>query len=252
MKTKKLFSIFVIAMIAILMLMAVMSTVQAVDAASKVKVTWNANGGKVGADKIATTTVTKGVKIGKLPKTPEKTGYTFAGWYTKKSGGTKIITTTKVKKEVTYYAHWTKPSSRALNGEEKKLIGAWSAGPYLQISNSNLWIEFKKDGTFKRENSNIGKVGHVEGYWYQSGKWKIVGNKIVCTNIKETWLRKPGTGKYVGDYKDKAIADQTWNYYFSDKTTTTWQDEITLTWLSINHYPGVKDLSRFEDYVKPI
>jgi len=236
-------------MIAILMLTAVLSTVQAVDAASKkVKVTWNANGGKIGTAKITTTTITKDAKIGKLPKTPKNTGYLFKGWYTKKSGGIKITKNTKLKKNTVHYAQW----QRVLTDSEKKLLGSWSAGPYLQISNSNLWIEFKKDGTFKRENSNIGKVGQVEGYWYQSGKWKIVGNKIVCTNIKETWLRKPSTGKYVGDYKDKPIADQTWNYYFSSKTTTTWQDEITLTWLSINHYPGVKDLSKFENYVKPI
>ena len=98
MKTKKLFSIFVIVMIDILMLIAVMSTVQAVDAASKVKVTWDANGGKIGTAKIATSTVTKGAKVGKL-KTPKKTG------------GTKITTKIKVKKKVTFYAQWKKSNS---------------------------------------------------------------------------------------------------------------------------------------------
>ena len=118
MKAKKLFSILVITMIAILMLTAVMSTVTAVDAASKkVKVTWNANGGKIGSSKITTTTVKKDAKIGKLPKTPKKSGYTFAGWYTKKSGGTKITTAIKVKKKVIYYAQWKKSSSKVLTTE---------------------------------------------------------------------------------------------------------------------------------------
>lgn len=43
---------------------------------------------------------------------PEATrdGYTFAGWYTEKDGGTRITDTTKVEKNTTYYAHWTKNS----------------------------------------------------------------------------------------------------------------------------------------------
>ena len=98
MKTRKMVSILIIAVVAILMLTAVMSTVQAVDAASKVKVTWDANGGKIGNSKIATSTVTKGAKVGKL-KTPKKTG------------GTKITTKIKVKKKVTFYAQWKKSNS---------------------------------------------------------------------------------------------------------------------------------------------
>jgi len=47
------------------MLTAVLSTIQAVDAvAKKVKLTWNANGGKIGTAKTTTTTVKKGKKIG--------------------------------------------------------------------------------------------------------------------------------------------------------------------------------------------
>ena len=135
----------VIAMVAILMLTAVLSTVQAVDAASKVKVTWDANGGKIGTAKIATTTVTKGAKIGKL-KTPKKTGYAFKGWYTKKSGGTKITATTKVKNKVTLYAHWKKGNSnpsRVLNAEEKKLVGKWELG-----WDGSMVYQFNADGSY--------------------------------------------------------------------------------------------------------
>ena len=68
-------------------------------------VTLNANGGSLGEapNKIL---VQKGKAVGTLAK-PTRTGYTFKGWYTKKSGGSKVKTTTKVKKNVTYYAHWT-------------------------------------------------------------------------------------------------------------------------------------------------
>lgn len=46
-------------------------------------------------------------KYGELP-TPTKTNYTFAGWYTKKSGGKKITKDTIVdsKKPHVLYAHW--------------------------------------------------------------------------------------------------------------------------------------------------
>ncbi len=34
-------------------------------------------------------------------------GYVFDGWYTAASGGSKVTTSTKVKRDVTYYAHYT-------------------------------------------------------------------------------------------------------------------------------------------------
>ncbi|MDO4996518.1 MAG: InlB B-repeat-containing protein [Bacilli bacterium] len=41
-----------------------------------------------------------------LPET-KRTGYTFAGWWTEKDGGTRISNTTKVTGNKIYYAHWT-------------------------------------------------------------------------------------------------------------------------------------------------
>ena len=41
-----------------------------------------------------------------LPDTT-RTGYTFAGWWTEKDGGTRINNTTKVTENKIYYAHWT-------------------------------------------------------------------------------------------------------------------------------------------------
>ena len=45
-------------------------------------------------------------ELGELP-TPIRPTYTFDGWYTKAEGGDKITSTTLIKKNVTYYAHWT-------------------------------------------------------------------------------------------------------------------------------------------------
>ena len=73
--------------------------------------TLNTNGGKVdgglGVD-VPTLKISlaKGKAVGALP-TPTRDGYAFKGWFTKKSGGTKITTKTKVTKNVTWYAQWT-------------------------------------------------------------------------------------------------------------------------------------------------
>ncbi|MCL2688143.1 MAG: InlB B-repeat-containing protein [Methanobrevibacter sp.] len=185
MKTKKLFSMLIIAIIAILMLTAVLSTVTAVDAASKkVKVTWDANGGKIGTAKVATTTVTKDAKVGKLPKTPKQVSYSFKGWYTKKSGGTKITKATKVKKKVTYYAQW----KRVLNAEEKKLAGQWIGAVSQGVIK---YYYFKNDGTFK---SRVNKPDqyypvYIKGFSYVwRGKWQISKNTLSLTDVEiATW-----------------------------------------------------------------
>lgn len=56
---------------------------------------------------------------GTLP-TPARTGYTFDGWYTSVSGGTKVASSSAVSSNTTLYAHWSKiPEADIYNlGEE--------------------------------------------------------------------------------------------------------------------------------------
>ena len=70
----------------------------------KITVKFNANGGSV---KQAKKTVTQSKKYGTLPKASRK-GYTFKGWYTKKSGGKKVSAKTIVNtsKNQVLYAQW--------------------------------------------------------------------------------------------------------------------------------------------------
>ena len=72
------------------------------DLDSFLTVKFNANGGAAAE---TTRKVKKGKAVGTLPKATKK-GYTFKGWYTAKSGGSKISASTKVAKNVTYYAQW--------------------------------------------------------------------------------------------------------------------------------------------------
>lgn len=66
--------------------------------------TFNSNGGSTPSP----SSITKeyNTALGTLP-TCSRTGYTFLGWYTASSGGTKISTTTVVTKDITYYAQWS-------------------------------------------------------------------------------------------------------------------------------------------------
>jgi uncharacterized repeat protein (TIGR02543 family) len=72
------------------------------------KATFNANKGKVSGKAKLVKSVKYGSKLGKLA-TPKRSGYKFIGWYTAKSGGTKVSASTKMPvKNVTYYAQWKK------------------------------------------------------------------------------------------------------------------------------------------------
>ena len=75
-------------------------------ATSGYSVSFDANKGK----KVKTTlTVTSGEAYGKLPKAV-RTGYKFLGWYTKKTGGTKVMAKTVFggDDDQVLYAHWKK------------------------------------------------------------------------------------------------------------------------------------------------
>ena len=73
--------------------------------ANKYTVTFDVNGGTVTP---AEQTVTYGSTYGELP-TLTREGYTFAGWFTKKDGGTQVTKETVVTTadKHTLYAHWT-------------------------------------------------------------------------------------------------------------------------------------------------
>jgi uncharacterized protein (TIGR02145 family)/uncharacterized repeat protein (TIGR02543 family) len=66
-------------------------------------ITFDPNGGT-----LTTTSVTTGVgdTLGSLP-TPARTGYTFNGWYTASTSGTKVTEDKKYNGNTTIYAQWT-------------------------------------------------------------------------------------------------------------------------------------------------
>jgi len=142
------------------------------------KVTWNGNGGKIGTKTTISTNIKKGAKIGKLP-TPKRTGYKFTGWYTAKSGGTKITKNTKVTKNVAYYAQWTKIT------ESSKLVGHWR----MQLTQTSPWtglinpvyyhLYFYADGKFQ-----YFYVSGEGGASKTEGKYSLSNGKVIFTEMK--------------------------------------------------------------------
>ena len=149
---------------------------------SKNKITFDANGGKIGTKTKVTKNINKGAKIKTFPANPKRTGYTFKGWYTKKSGGSKITVNTKPKKSVTVYGQWKKKvNSRVLTAEEKKMVGNWVShysaylfnnnGTFHQtiISNNAYYMEYQAHGNYHVKNGRIYLTNTVEATHYNPG-----------------------------------------------------------------------------------
>ena len=66
-------------------------------------VIFDGNGGTPSVDSMTTTNR----KLTSLPSASRSGSYSFDGWYTEKSGGTKITTATVFSAKTTVYAHWT-------------------------------------------------------------------------------------------------------------------------------------------------
>ena len=134
------------------------TTIKAVYTAKKYTVTYNANGGTVSG---TSKSVTYNAKYGTLP-TPQRAGYSFLGWYTAKTGGSKITETTivKITSNQTIYAQWkeTRITYEDLSKNYKCKNSSAGATPYIEYSGNctllndgsgNWRIKFTTSGTVK-------------------------------------------------------------------------------------------------------
>ena len=131
-----------------------------------ITVSFDANGGKVNKDSI---TVYYQEAYGALP-TAEKTGATFAGWYTAKEGGSRVTAETRVSNNVaniTLYARWSANSftvSFDANGGKvstasKKVTYGSSYGdlpvPTKENSGFNGWFTSKNGGNVVTSSTTV-------------------------------------------------------------------------------------------------
>ena len=137
-------------------------------------VTFNTNGGIISGS--SSKTVKSGEKYGTLP-TATKSGYTFDGWYTSGSGGTKITenTTVSLTGNQTLYAHWTARTYKvtfAANG------GIISGNSYITVKTGSRY------GTLPTAT----RSGYTFDGWYtsESGETRITENTTVSLTGNQT------------------------------------------------------------------
>ena len=107
-------------------------------------VTFDGNGGTPSVGSMTTTNR----KLTSLPSASRRGSYSFDGWYTEKSGGTKITTATVFSANTTVYAHWTYIGGGGSSGYSYYTIKA-TAGTGGSISPSgNVSVREDRDQTF--------------------------------------------------------------------------------------------------------
>ena len=190
--------------------------------------TYDANGGSCST---ASKTVTYGSTYGTLP-TPTRTGYTFNGWYTAASGGSKISSSTAMNRAAnhTLYAQWTAIQyAFQVNPNGGKFsdgsTGTKTASPNLVYAGTNWWnassfIPTRKGYTlngFYTATSGGTKVYNADGtciqgtsYWNNSNQYVYPGNLTVYVQ----WTQNEYTITY--DSNGGTTPNSTRIYHYND------------------------------------
>jgi uncharacterized repeat protein (TIGR02543 family) len=130
-----------------------------------------------------------------------RSGYTFAGWYTDKTGGTQVSKSTQFTSNATLYAHWT--SSDGDSDGDTAYTG--SSGKWLQDSTG--WWYQNSDGTWP---SNTWK--QINGKWYHFDSNGYMQTGWILDNGK--WYYLDGSGAMVTGYFH--APDGYWYYFWAD------------------------------------
>lgn len=142
------------------------------------KVTFKANGGtSLSKNSI---TVTEQQPYGTLP-TVKRTGYTFSGWYTAKTGGKKITAKSIVNltADQTLYAHWT--------AKTFKVTFNANGGTGLSASTKSVTYD-KTYGTLP----TVNRAGYSFEGWYTAktaGKQVTASTKVAITKAQTLYAR---------------------------------------------------------------
>ena len=150
------------------------------------KLTFNANGGSVSTSSIV---MDYCAAYGTLPK-PTWGGHTFKGWYTARTGGTKVTSAMKCTGNKTIYAQWTVNQYKlTFNGNGGTASPAYALVDYCKTCD-----------TFPTPTWS----GHAFNGWYtaRSGgtkvtaPWKCTGNKTIYAQwtVKQYKLTFNGNG----------------------------------------------------------
>lgn len=136
--------------------------------------------------------------------TPSKTGYTFDGWYTQSSGGTKVSNTYTPAGNVTLYAHWTNvnytltinPNGGIWNNTTSNSTKTGTTNSTLSIANptpKGYTVSFNTDG-----GNNVNSITSQRTFtnWSLSGSGSISGT---------TYTFGAGNGTLTANYNNGSI-----------------------------------------------
>ena len=143
-------------------------------------VTFDANGGKTPT---ASKSVSYDAAYGTLP-TPTRTGYGFSGWYTRISGGTKVVASTRVTLTAaqTLYAHWTANTYQVALDRQGGTGGMATVTTTYGQTPPTVTVPTRTGYTFGGYWTKVGGVLRDQ-YYNADGTGKVAWN-----NTKTSWL----------------------------------------------------------------
>ena len=148
-------------------------------------VTLNAGEGNLLVSSLATND--KG-KVVKLPS-PVREGYTFDGWYTSETGGTKVTTDTVFDANTAIYAHWTKESTDSGNS------GRTHGGDGASLAKYEVTAANTENGSVSLSPANAAKGSTVTITVSPDEGYRLAGLTVTDQNGKEIAITEKD-GKY--------------------------------------------------------
>lgn len=202
-------------------------------------VTFNANGGTVTPATMDTN------EIGKLTSlpTPARTGYSFNGWYTAPSGGTRITTDSVFTENTTVYAHWT-----YVGGNGGGTIGGGSSSGSSSSGGSSgsntISIPIVAGGKISVNPKTAVKGTTVTITVTPDRGYELEGITVKDSRGNTLELTDKGGGKYTFKMPDCAIAVSAVFKQIDDSSATTtvsdWVNPFTDVAANAWYYDAVK------------
>ena len=175
-----------------------------------ITVSFNSNGGTVSP---TSKTITSGSSIGTLP-TPTRSGYTFNGWYTSSSGGSRVYTSTTFSNNTTVYAHWSpntytltfNPNGGTVSPNSKTFNGGSSVGVLPTPTRSGYafdgWYTSISGGSRVYASTTLSYSTTVYAHWSPIATPKINNCVSVDEGVRIQWNTVSGAEKYRVYYKN--------------------------------------------------
>ena len=149
--------------------------------------------------------------FGHVP-TPTRSGFTFNGWYTAKVGGWKVLDSTLITEDVTYYAQWTKdatPTYKVTFGKNGGTGGdsyvTATYGAAMPAATAPTLSGWTFGGYW--DTLALDEKGNAKGKQYYDANMKSVRNwdKESATTLWAKWTNKVTLGKNGGTGGDNYV-----------------------------------------------